>query len=328
MLEENKHVARRVVEEFLNTGDPTVADELFALDYVDHSPSHPELGGLENVKRSVGEWRKAFPDSRNTVESLVAEGDMVAVRWTTHATHRGEFLGVPPTARQVTIPNFGMFRISDGKIAESWDTYDAADLLRQIRAKPGRISPETVLNFWFGREGEPGYGEFRAAWFERNPEFDEEVRTRFLEGYEEAAAGEYDGWMEDARGAAALVIVLDQFPRNMFRGDPRTYATDEKAREVARYAVERALDRELPPLLRNFLYMPFMHSEELEDQRRSVELFRLLAGEPGATDVTSYAVGHMEIVERFGRFPHRNAILGRDTTPEEAEFLKGPGSSF
>ena len=187
---------------------------------------------------------------------------------------------------------------------------------------------EEVLDFWFGREDEPGYGEFREAWFRKDPEFDQQVQERFGPLYERAAAGELDGWREEARSCLALVICLDQFPRNMFRGDGRTHATDDKALETARYALERALDRELPPFQRVFVYMPFMHSESVEDQRRSVELFGRLAEKPGAPDLTSYAVGHMEIVERFGRFPHRNVILGRETTPEEAEFLQGPDSSF
>ncbi len=187
---------------------------------------------------------------------------------------------------------------------------------------------DEVLVFWFGREDKPGYGEFREAWFRKDPEFDQQVQERFGPLYERAAAGELDGWREEARSCLALVICLDQFPRNMFRGDGRTHATDDKALETARYALERALDRELPPFQRVFVYMPFMHSESVEDQRRSVELFGRLAEKPGAPDLTSYAVGHMEIVERFGRFPHRNVILGRETTPEEAEFLTQPGSSF
>ena len=125
-----------------------------------------------------------------------------------------------------------------------------------------------------------------------------------------------------------VVILLDQFPRNMFRGDGRTHATDEKALETAKYAIERALDRELAPFQRIFLYLPFMHAEDVHDQRRSVELYEALAAEPGGPDVREYAVGHKDIVERFGRFPHRNAILGRETTPEEAEFLTQPGSSY
>jgi len=187
---------------------------------------------------------------------------------------------------------------------------------------------EEVLDFWFGREGEPGYGEFREEWFRKDPAFDADVTEQFAGLYEEAARGDLDGWRDDARSCLALVIVLDQFPRNMFRGDGRTHAADEVALATSKYAVEHALDRELPSFQRMFLYMPFMHSENKEDQRRSVELFELLADEPGAPDVTSYAVGHREIVERFGRFPHRNAILGRETTPEEAEFLQTEGSSF
>jgi uncharacterized protein (DUF924 family) len=187
---------------------------------------------------------------------------------------------------------------------------------------------EEVLDFWFGREDEPGYGEFREAWFRKDPAFDATVLARFSGLYEEAAAGDLDGWCEEAQGCLALVIVLDQFPRNMFRGDGRTHAADATALETAGYAVEHALDRELPAFQRMFLYMPFMHSENVEDQRRSVELFGLLADEPDGPDVTSYAAGHREIVERFGRFPHRNGILGRETTPEEAAFLKTEGSSF
>jgi len=188
------------------------------------------------------------------------------------------------------------------------------------------VKAEEVLDFWFGREDEPGYGGFREEWFRKDPEFDREVRDRFEGLHQEAAAGHLDGWKADARGCLALVILLDQFPRNMYRGDPRSYATDRKAQETAEYAVDRALDRELPEFQRMFLYMPFMHSEDLEHQRRSVELFRAL-GEDEA-DADSYAVRHMVIVERFGRFPHRNEVLGRPTTPEEAEFLKEPGSSF
>ena len=189
-------------------------------------------------------------------------------------------------------------------------------------------NPSDVLDFWFGREDEPGYGEFREAWFGKGEAFDRTVRDRFGELYEKAAAGELDAWREEAQSCLALVIVLDQFPRNIFRGDARTHATDAKALETARYALDRALDRELPPFGRMFLYMPLMHSENVADQRRSVELYESLAGEPEGPDVTEYAVGHRDIVERFGRFPHRNAILGRETTPEEAEFLLQPGSSY
>ena len=193
-------------------------------------------------------------------------------------------------------------------------------------SEAGPTEAQEVLDFWFGREGEPGYGEFREAWFTKDPEFDRLVRDRFEALYEAAAAGDLDDWKEEAWSCLALVIVLDQFPRNMFRGDPRSYATDRKAQETAEYAVDHALDRELPEFQRTFLYMPFMHSEDPAHQRRSVELFRRLGG--NETDSSYYAVRHMEIIERFGRFPHRNEILGRQTTPEEAEFLTQPGSSF
>ncbi len=191
-----------------------------------------------------------------------------------------------------------------------------------------RTSPAEVLDFWFGKEGDPEHGEFRSQWFQKDETFDREVTVRFAGLYEEAAAGKLDGWREGAESCLALVICLDQFPRNMFRGDARTHATDGEALDAAKYGIERVLDREIPPLQRMFLYMPFMHAENIEDQRRSVELFERLASEPGGPDVVEYAVGHREIVERFGRFPHRNALLERETTPEEAEFLTQPGSSF
>lgn len=186
--------------------------------------------------------------------------------------------------------------------------------------------PEQVLAFWFGREGEPGYGEARGEWFRKDDAFDAEVRDRFGGHYEEAASGNLEGWKDEARSALALVILLDQFPRNMFRGDGRAHATDAEALATSKHAVERAYDRELAPLERVFLYMPFMHSEDLEDQRRCVELFETM-GKDGE-NYLEYALAHMEIVEKFGRFPHRNAILGRESTPEEVEFLTQPGSSF
>ena len=153
--------------------------------------------------------------------------------------------------------------------------------------------------------------------------------TAFLEDYERAARGEYDGWREEPESCLALVILLDQFPRNLFRNYPQAlYATDDKALDISRAAVQKGFDQKPPPFQRHFLYMPFMHSEDLEDQQRSVALFRELATEEGGPDVTEYAEGHRDIIERFGRFPHRNEVLGRETTPEEAEFLEQPGSSF
>jgi uncharacterized protein (DUF924 family) len=191
-----------------------------------------------------------------------------------------------------------------------------------------RTGPEEVLAFWFGREGEEGYGEFREVWFAKDPGFDREIRTRFEPVYEEAAAGRLESWKEDSRSCLALIVVLDQFPRNMFRGDARMYATDSLALAAARHAIAQAYDRELARFQRVFIYLPFEHSEDLEDQRLSVELFHRLAEETGQEDLLVYAVRHLKIIERFGRFPHRNEILGRRMTPEEAEFLREPDSSF
>ncbi len=211
---------------------------------------------------------------------------------------------------------------------EAWEQSSSGG--RSVRHESRRVkaTPEEVLAFWFGREGEEGYGQFREAWFSRDPAFDREIRDRFEDVYEEAVAGKLEAWKEEAQSCLALIVVLDQFPRNMFRGDARMYAADELALAAARHAVERAYDRELPPFQRMFVYLPFEHSENLENQRFSVELFRRLAEETGSEDLIVYAMRHLEIVERFGRFPHRNEILGRRTTLEEAEFLKEPGSSF
>jgi steroid delta-isomerase-like uncharacterized protein len=132
MLEENKAIVRRIIEEFFNTGNPALADELFAPDYIDHNPSNPEMGGLENVKRSVADWRYAFPDTKNTVEDVIAEGDKVAACWTTRATHRGEVLGIRATGNRIEVTGSGIFRISEGKVAESWDHFDALGMLQQL----------------------------------------------------------------------------------------------------------------------------------------------------------------------------------------------------
>lgn len=143
--------------------------------------------------------------------------------------------------------------------------------------------------------------------------------------HENALAGRLDAWAESIDGALALVIALDQFPRNMFRGTPRAFAADAKAREIADQAISRGFDRVLLPPKRGFLYLPFEHSEKLEDQKRCVALFEA-AGDDA--DGLLWAVKHLRIIERFGRFPHRNRILGRESTPEEIEFLTQPDSSF
>jgi len=189
-------------------------------------------------------------------------------------------------------------------------------------------TPDDVLAFWFGRPGDETYGQARKVWFVKDEAFDAACRARFLATHEAAALGALDGWAADAAGALALVLALNQFPRNIFRDHPRAFATDRAALAVAERAIARGLDKDLPPFQRTFLYMPFQHAEDLAIQRRSVALFATMADTESGGKSLDYARRHLEIVERFGRFPHRNAVLGRATTPEETAFLKEPGSSF
>jgi len=185
-----------------------------------------------------------------------------------------------------------------------------------------------VLDFWFGAPGSPDRGRPRRVWFTVDPAFDAEIRRRFAAVHARAAAGRLDHMQATPEGALALVIVLDQFSRNLFRNDARAYANDARARRIADRALGRGFARALAPVERKFLFLPFEHSENLEDQRRSVALFRALAEETGDDGDVYWAERHYEIIARFGRFPHRNAVLGRPTTPTEAAFLKEPDSSF
>lgn len=159
-----------------------------------------------------------------------------------------------------------------------------------------------------------------ALWFAKDEQFDRRFRERFLTLYEAAVRGELAGWSHSAPGALALIILLDQFPRNSFRGTPRMYATDAAARTIADAAIAADHDQHLPKELRLFMYLPFGHSESLEDQERSVVLAQRL-GQPDL----SHAEHHRDIIKRFGRFPHRNAILGRVSTQEEQAYLDGGG---
>jgi uncharacterized protein (DUF924 family) len=170
-----------------------------------------------------------------------------------------------------------------------------------------------VLQFWF-TELKP------RQWFVKDEQLDALIRERFLSVYEHVRQGLFDDKKPSARETLAAVIVLDQFPRNMFRGTPQAFATDAQALAMAQSAIARGEDRELPKKRRVFLYMPFQHSEDRAVQARSIELFTALGENLG------YARRHQEVIERFGRFPHRNAILGRASTPEEREFLEhNPG---
>ena len=181
-----------------------------------------------------------------------------------------------------------------------------------------------VLDFWFGTGAD--YGKRHKRWFEKDPAFDGEITQRFLPLYEGLAHNA--DWLDAAPTCLARIIVLDQFPRQMFRGAPRAFASDPLALQAARLAVERGYDQSRLPVERLFFYLPFEHSESLADQELACQLTVPLALFPETEDVLRYAVAHRDIIQRFGRFPHRNAILGRPSTPEELEFLKQPGSSF
>jgi len=176
-------------------------------------------------------------------------------------------------------------------------------------------SATEVVSFW--REAGPD------RWFNKDPEFDETIRQRFLDTYEAAAAGKFSDWEQSAEGALALLILLDQFPRNMFRGDARAFATDPLARAVAAGGIIRGFDARVPPEMRNLFYLPFEHSEDLADQERGIAFYNAV----GDADGLKWAELHADIIRRFGRFPHRNAVLGRTTTAEEQAFLDGGGFS-
>jgi uncharacterized protein (DUF924 family) len=174
---------------------------------------------------------------------------------------------------------------------------------------------ERVLRFWFD--------EHAKDWFAKNADFDAQIRERFQPLHDAAAAGRLAPWQEAPRSCLALVILLDQFPRNLFRGDARAFATDAPARVAARVILERGWDKAMTQSEQLFAYLPFAHSESLADQDLSCELMKGFEAE-----LYRYALRHREIIQRFGRFPHRNDILGRQSTPAEIEFLKQPGSGF
>ena len=183
--------------------------------------------------------------------------------------------------------------------------------MAEASAEACDIAPADILAFW--RQIGP------ERWFERDDALDAQVRRRFLDLWRKAAAGQLSSWEATDEGALALTIVLDQFPRNMFRDHIRTYSSDALAREVAGRAISRGADLRADPALMEFFYMPLMHSEHLADQLRCVELFR------GSADKLTYAEAHADIMRRFGRFPHRNKALGRASTVDEQVFLERGG---
>ena len=188
-------------------------------------------------------------------------------------------------------------------------------------------TPDDVLTFWFA----DGPDTLRDTWFTHDAAFDAECRERFADTLREARSGSLDSWADTPRGALALAIVLDQFSRNLYRDSAEAFASDAKARSVARHAIERGFDRVLTPVERVFLYLPFEHSEDMRDQDEAVRLFETLSDIPGMAGLESvidYAHRHRDVVRRFGRFPHRNAVLGRISTEAEKAFLAVPGADF
>ena len=179
------------------------------------------------------------------------------------------------------------------------------------------MTPDIIIDFWFSDRARPLH-------FRKSQEFDREITRQFLSTYEKASRRELDGWREVAIDCLALIIVLDQFPRNMFRDDPRSFDKDDLACRTSHLALSQGFDEGLTSEQRSFLYMPFMHSEDLADQELSVALFE----KPGMGSSLEFALAHRDIIARFGRFPHRNEILGRQSTPQEIVFLTEPGSGF
>lgn len=179
-------------------------------------------------------------------------------------------------------------------------------------------TPGDVLGFWFAPETKP-------KWFNGGAAFDDEVRAVLAPALEAASRGDLARWEGDADGALALVLLFDQVPRNIFRGTPRAFACDAEARRIARIVQERGWDLELPVERRVFLYLPFEHSEDLADQELSVRLFRERANEG---EYLKYAEAHLDVIRRYGRFPHRNAVLGRESTEAEKAYLAQPGAGF
>jgi uncharacterized protein (DUF924 family) len=195
---------------------------------------------------------------------------------------------------------------------------------------------ESILHYWFGGAANDAeiVREKSALWWKQDPGVDAEIRRRFEMMLDAEIKNEFASWSSSPRGQLARVLLCDQFPRNMYRDSPRAFDYDERARKLAREALDAGRDKKLRPVERVFLYLPFEHSETVDDQTLSLRLYTELVEYVPETDRPTYqkflefARKHKEIIDRFGRFPHRNAILGRQSTAAEAEFLKGPDSSF
>lgn len=199
---------------------------------------------------------------------------------------------------------------------------------QSVTAPAAAAGAREVLDFWFGEPGSAGHGKSRAEWFRKDPTFDGEIRRRFLALHAAAALGECDHWRDDPGSLLALVIVLDQYSRNLYRDDPRAFSQDAKALECAQLMIGRGWDAARAPVERQFAYLPFEHAEDEALQDRSIALFTALAAYPETKGLVEWAEKHRVVIRRFGRFPHRNAALGRESTPEEIAYLREPGSGF
>ena len=187
---------------------------------------------------------------------------------------------------------------------------------------------EMLLDVWFAQESASERDRLRDIWFQATPEFDATLAEHFRADYDRAAAGIYGPWRDAPQTCLALILLLDQLPRNLFRNSRRAYATDAAALETASEAVVRGYDRVLAPVRRCFFYLPFQHSESLADQETGLRLYATLPEHPDKAAFAEAARHHHEIIARFGRFPHRNGILGRPSTLEEQDFLQQAGSAF
>jgi uncharacterized protein (DUF924 family) len=185
------------------------------------------------------------------------------------------------------------------------------------------MNPDDVLSFWFGEQL-----EIRAQWFRKDAEFDAQINTKFLAMVEAAAQGELNHWLEIPRHSLAYIILLDQFPRNIFRNSPRSFAYDDLALQAAKDMIHAGIHTQFHVLEQLFIYLPLEHSENLADQEQTLSLMSQWQNESPLQGFYDYAIKHHAVIQRFGRFPHRNALLGRSSTAEELNYLALPGSGF
>jgi len=187
---------------------------------------------------------------------------------------------------------------------------------------------DDILDFWFGAPSAPEHGKRRDVWFKKDTAFDAEISARFRTLWERARDGALADWVAARDTLLALIVLCDQFPRNMFRGQPLAFSTDAHALAAARTMVDRKWDLDCSLYQRAFVYLPFEHAESMAEQDRAVELFALLRGSPDGDSYYDYALRHRAVIQQFGRFPHRNQLLGRVSTADEVRYLSQPGSGF